>query len=68
MINEYQKDLLTFDPNGTIDWFKQHPNAPTKYKDLDNWIHNDLMTTPINEVKIHAKLESLLKEINLQDI
>lgn len=43
-------------------WLKNHPQAPSRVRELVHFMQDELMTKPISDVKFHLKLESLLKE------
>jgi hypothetical protein len=59
---KFQDNLVNFNPDGTETWFKEHEDAPEKIKQMLNMIAGNSVIEPINDVKMHLKLESLYKE------
>lgn len=61
-VEKYMHDPIMYDANETKDWLNRSKNANKKQNDLLQFILNDIETKPINDVKVHVKLESLLKD------
>lgn len=66
IISFFQSHRITYNPAETIKWINCHPNAHAKVAELQRLFNNYLQIEPISNIKIHLKLESLLKEEPIQ--
>nr|QGA70920.1 RNA-dependent RNA polymerase [Osterfarnebo virus] len=62
-------NLITFNATEISDWIKGRSNAPQIIKQCLDLVVNEITNKSINDVNVHLKLESLLKEtpINMWD-
>lgn len=60
-INSYQDKPICYDFNKTIQWLEEHPDSTTKASKLIKYIQENLTNSPINDVNVNLKLESLVK-------
>jgi hypothetical protein len=64
MISKFQKNKLYYDPKGTENWIDAHKNTAKVILDLKETLTSGLHVSPISDIKVHLKLESLLKDAN----
>lgn len=61
MSTTYRQDKLSFDAEKSLDWLSGRKNATTRMKETIKFFIDDLISKPISDVKIHQKVEALLK-------
>lgn len=61
LTKHYNEQPLIFDGKATILWLQEHSGADEKLKASIKLLAGELSTQPISNIKIHLKLESLLK-------
>lgn len=59
---QYRNEKITYNAEATSKWLEKRKGADEKFKASVNWILNEIRTKPISDVKVHVKVEQLLKE------
>ncbi|QOE88790.1 polyprotein [Cucumber endornavirus 1] len=62
MISNFRQELLIIRPKDVKNWIEQNKDCEKIEKELIDLLCGELITKPINDVNVHLKLESLLKE------
>ncbi|UTQ50501.1 MAG: polyprotein (domains: methyltransferase - helicase - caspase/glycosyltransferase - RNA-dependent RNA polymerase) [Plant associated alphaendornavirus 1] len=62
LLNLFQVDQLTFNDNKVLDWLSQRPDGNKIAAELEGILSSGMEVNPINNINVHLKLESLLKE------
>jgi hypothetical protein len=63
----FRTNLLDYETCLTEEWCLESKNPIRKKEDLIKFFENDVMLTPISNINIHLKLESLLKKETISD-
>nr|AYV98026.1 polyprotein [Cucumis melo alphaendornavirus] len=62
MINNYRQELLIIRPKDVKKWIEENKDCEKIERELIDLLCGELISKPINDVNVHLKLESLLKE------
>lgn len=62
LVSTYQSSTLTFSGADVANWISECKDAPKVLKETIELLSAEILTKPINDVNIHLKLESLLKD------
>ncbi len=68
LLCDYQRDKLTFNDSKVLDWLRERPDSNKIADELEMILSSGLEVNPINNIKVHLKLESLLKEVPAESI
>jgi len=61
MIKKFQENPINLDAHATIEWLEKRPHALDTAKELSDILEKGFQSNRLNQVKVHTKLESLLK-------
>ncbi|BAV69339.1 polyprotein [Winged bean alphaendornavirus 1] len=62
LLSEFKQNELTMNDGKVLDWLRDRPDANKIAEELEMILAEGLEVHPINDIKVHLKLESLLKE------
>ncbi|AQM32768.1 replicase [Agaricus bisporus endornavirus 1] len=62
VLDEFKNDPITYNVNNIVDWVNRRKNSSVVAAELIELMQTGWFNHPINSVKVHSKLESLLKE------
>jgi hypothetical protein len=61
LVTVWKRDLIVIEPSTVREWLSNRPGRNEIFKETINMLCGDICLKPISDVKIHLKLESLLK-------
>jgi hypothetical protein len=62
LMEQYSKDLITYDPKSITEWVNKKDRAPMRMKEVLKTLAAELTVKPMSDINVHTKLESLIKD------
>lgn len=62
MVLKFNENKVIFDAEKSLKWLEEHPLPHEKYKALKTMLTEEIQTKSVSDIKIHLKIESLLKD------
>lgn len=67
-LDHFNQEELNFNEGRVLEWLRLRPDASKIAAELVDILETGFETNPINDIKVHIKLESLLKEEPVSDL